>query len=168
MKLIENAIVIENEVIKVGDAMSSKMNTLQSKAEDIENKVGISLDKQQQLSDGQSTALEGINSLNEVQFKALEENRKSQQYFAEFGDKQQEEFIRRQQEMQGLHDRLMENSNKIMSFLESIEAQANMLIALDKLHTLQNIILFESIFMKAFAVYIMSNFLIFMLTNLPC
>jgi hypothetical protein len=41
--------------------------------------------------------------------------RKSLQYFAEFGHKQQEKFIRRQEQMQGLHDRLMENSNSILS-----------------------------------------------------
>jgi chromosome segregation ATPase len=74
-KLRDEAIEIENEVIKVGDAMSSKMNTLQSKAEDIGNMAGISLDKQQQLLDGQSIALKGLNSLNEVQHKALEESR---------------------------------------------------------------------------------------------
>ncbi|XP_045810311.1 protein GAMETE EXPRESSED 1-like [Trifolium pratense] len=165
-KLREEAIVIENEVIKVGDAMSSKMNTLQSKAEDIENKAGISLDKQQQLLDGQSTALEGLNSLNEVQSKALEESRKSLQYFAEFGHKQQEEFIRRQEEMKGNHDRLMENLNKLSSSQESFEAkQANMFIALDKLHTLQNTILFESRWVKAFVIYFVLISIIFLLTS---
>jgi ABC-type transporter Mla subunit MlaD len=74
-KLRDEAIEIENKVIKVGDVMSSKMNSLQSKAEDIENVAGISLDKQQQLVEGQSTALKFLNSLNEVQFKALEESR---------------------------------------------------------------------------------------------
>jgi chromosome segregation ATPase len=74
-KLRDETIEIENKVIKVGDAMSSKMNSLQSKAEDIENVAGISLDKQQQLVEGQSTALEFLNSLNEVQFKAIEESR---------------------------------------------------------------------------------------------
>ncbi|GAU18968.1 hypothetical protein TSUD_229590 [Trifolium subterraneum] len=165
-KLREEAIVIENEVIKVGDAMSSKMNTLQSKAEDIENKAGMSLNKQQQLLEGQSTALEGLNSLNEVQLKALEESRKSLQYFAEFGHKQQEEFIRRQEEMKAIHDRLMENSNSILSSQESFEEkQANMFLSLDNLHALQNTILLESRLIKAFAVYFILILIIFMLTS---
>lgn len=74
-KLRDEAIEIEKEVTKVGDAMSSKMNILQNKAEDIGNMAGISLDKQQQLLDGQSTALKGLNSLTEFQANALEESR---------------------------------------------------------------------------------------------
>lgn len=73
--LRDEAIEIENEVNKVGVAMSLQMGSLQSKAEDIGNMAGISLDKQQQLLDGQSTALEGLNSLTEFQSKALEESR---------------------------------------------------------------------------------------------
>jgi len=41
--------------------------------------------------------------------------RKSLQYFSEYGHKQQEELLRRQEQMQGLHDRLMENSKTILS-----------------------------------------------------
>ncbi|WVZ16311.1 hypothetical protein V8G54_009293 [Vigna mungo] len=74
-KLRDKAIEIENEVIKVGDAMSSRMNTLQTKAKDIGNMAGLSLDKQHQLLDGQSTALESLNSLIQFQSKALEESR---------------------------------------------------------------------------------------------
>ena len=74
-KLRDEAIEIENEVIKVGDAMALKMSSLESKAEDIGNMAGISLDKQQQLLDGQSTALKGLNSLSEFQSKALDESR---------------------------------------------------------------------------------------------
>lgn len=74
-KLRDEAVEIEKEVTKVGDAMSSKMNILQNKAEDIGNMAGISLDKQQQLLDGQSTALKGLNSLTEFQANALEESR---------------------------------------------------------------------------------------------
>ncbi|WVZ16269.1 hypothetical protein V8G54_010320 [Vigna mungo] len=86
-KLGDEAIEIENEVIKVEDAMSSRMNTLQSKAEDIGNMAGLSLDKQHQLLDGQSTALEFLNSLIQFQSNALEEIRKTLQYFAEYGHK---------------------------------------------------------------------------------
>ncbi|KAL5067149.1 hypothetical protein RYX36_018036 [Vicia faba] len=165
-KLRDEAIEIENEVIKVGDAMSSKMNTLQTKAEDIENMAGISLDKQQQLLDGQSTALQGLNSLNEVQLKALEESRKSLQYFAEYGHRQQEELLRRQEQMQGLHDRLMENSKTILYAQESFEEkQATMFVVLDKIFALQNAMLLESRVIKAFFIYAISIFVIYMLTS---
>lgn len=40
--------------------------------------------------------------------------RKSLQYFSEYGHKQQEELLQRQEQMQGLHDRLMENSKTIL------------------------------------------------------
>ncbi|KAJ1399813.1 gamete-like protein [Sesbania bispinosa] len=165
-KLRIEAIEIENEVTKVGDAMSSKMSNLQSKAEDIRNMAGISLDKQQQLLDGQSTALEGLNSLSEFQSKALEESRKTLQYFAEYGHKQYEELLQRQEQIQGLHDRLMENSKSILSAQESFESkQATMFVALDKLFALQNAMLLESRGIKAFFIYAISIFVIFMLTS---
>jgi len=41
--------------------------------------------------------------------------RKNLQYFAEYGHKQQEEILRRQEQIQGIHDRLMENSKTILS-----------------------------------------------------
>ncbi|XP_024641633.2 protein GAMETE EXPRESSED 1 [Medicago truncatula] len=165
-KLRDEAIEIENEVIKVGNTMSSKMNTLQTKAEDIGNMAGVSLEKQQELLDGQSTALKGLNSLNEVQFKALEESRKSVQYFSEYGHKQQEELLQRQEQMQGLHDRLMENSKTVLSAQETFEAkQATMFVALDKIFALQNAMLLESRVIKAFFIYAISIFVIFMLTS---
>ncbi|KAF1894980.1 hypothetical protein Lal_00022476 [Lupinus albus] len=165
-KLRDEAIVIENEVHKVGDAMSLQMSTLQSKAEDIGNMTGISLDKQQQLLDGQSTALKGLNSLTEYQSKALEESRKTLQYFAEYGHKQQQELLQRQEQIQRLHDRLMENSKSILSAQESFESkQATMFVALDKLFALQNAMLLESRMIKAFFIYAISVFVIFMLTS---
>ncbi|XP_020217211.1 protein GAMETE EXPRESSED 1 [Cajanus cajan] len=165
-KLRDEAIEIENEVIKVGDAMSSKMNNLQSKAEDIGNMAGISLDKQQQLLDGQSTALEGLNSLTEFQSKALEESRKTLQYFAEYGHRQHEELLQRQEQIQGFHDRLMENSKSILSSQESFESkQATMFDVLDRIFALQNALLLESRMIKAFFIYSISIFVIFMLTS---
>ena len=41
--------------------------------------------------------------------------RKTLQYFAEYGHKQQEELIQRQEQIQGLHDRLMANSKSILA-----------------------------------------------------
>ncbi|MED6113406.1 hypothetical protein PIB30_070520 [Stylosanthes scabra] len=125
-----------------------------------------SYNKQQQLLDGQSTALEGLNSLSEFQSKALEESRKTLQYFAEYGHRQHEELLQKQEEIQGLHDRLMENSKSILSAQESFESkQATMFIALDKLFALQNAMLVESRMIKAFFVYSISIFVIFMLTS---
>jgi hypothetical protein len=69
------AIEIEKEITKVGDAMSLKMINLQSKADDIGNMAGISLDKQQLLLDGQSTALKGLQILTKFQSDALEKSR---------------------------------------------------------------------------------------------
>ncbi|KAG4935035.1 hypothetical protein AAZX31_18G042700 [Glycine max] len=165
-KLRNEAIEIENEVIKVGDAMSSKMDNLQSKAEDIGNMAEISLDKQQILLDGQSAALEGLNSLTESQAKALEESRKTLQYFAEYGHRQHEELLQRQQQIQGFHDRLMENSKEILSSQESFESkQASMFVVLDRIFALQNTLLLESRMIKAFFVYSVLIFVIFMLTS---
>ena len=73
--LRNEAIELEKGITKVGDAMSMKMRSLQSKADDIGNMAGVSLDKQQQLLDGQSTALEGLQILTKFQSKALEESR---------------------------------------------------------------------------------------------
>ncbi|KAH1201510.1 Protein GAMETE EXPRESSED 1 [Glycine max] len=142
------------------------MDNLKSKAEDIGNMAGISIDKQQQLLEGQSTALEELNSLTEFQSKALEESRKTRQYFAEYGHRQHEELIQRQQQIQGFHDRLMENSREILSSQESFESkQASMFVVFDRIFALQNTLLLESRMIKAFFVYSILIFVIFMLTS---
>ncbi|CAL0314485.1 unnamed protein product [Lupinus luteus] len=144
-KLRDEAIEIEKEVIKVGDTMSTKMESLHDKAEDIGNMAGISLDKQQQIIDGQSMALKGLSSLSEIQSKAIEESRKTLQNFAEYGHRQHEELLQRQKQIQGLHNNLMENSKSILSSQETFESkQASMLLALDKLFALHNAMLLES------------------------
>ncbi|KAK7302072.1 hypothetical protein RJT34_12951 [Clitoria ternatea] len=165
-KLKAEAIEIENKVIKVGDAMSSRMNSLQSTAEDIGNMAGISLDNQKQLLHGQSTALESLTSLTGFLNKALDESRKTLQYFAEYRHKQHEELLQHQQQIQGLHDRIMESSNSILFAQQSFEAkQATMFVVLDKLFALQNAMLLESRIIKAFFIYVLSIFVIFMLTS---
>lgn len=68
-------IEIEKEIGKVGEAMYSRMTTLQNKADDIENLTGTSLDKQKQLLDTQTAALEGLRLLMTFQSQALEESR---------------------------------------------------------------------------------------------
>ncbi|KAI3809303.1 hypothetical protein L1987_25274 [Smallanthus sonchifolius] len=57
--LRNEAVEIEKEIGKDGDAMFMKMNTLQSKADGIDNIAETSLDRQKQLLESQSAALEG-------------------------------------------------------------------------------------------------------------
>lgn len=73
--LRNETIEIENEIDKLGGVVSSKMSDLQKTADDIENITGISLGRQQELLDGQSTALDGLRFLTEFQSNALEESR---------------------------------------------------------------------------------------------
>lgn len=71
----EKAVEIDNQISKVGDAMFTKMNTLQSKAEDIGNIAEVSLDKQSELLAGQSVAVEGLQNMNNIMSQALEESK---------------------------------------------------------------------------------------------
>ncbi|WRX21626.1 hypothetical protein QQP08_014113 [Theobroma cacao] len=164
--LRNEAILIEKKITKVGNAMSSSINNLQRTADDIENIAGISLDKQQQLIEGQSTALEGLQYLTRFQSEALEESRNTRQQFAEYGREQLEELLKRQERFQQLHDHLVENSKSILAAQEAFESkQSSMFIALDKLHALHNAMLFESRLVKAFLMYSMSIFIIYMFTS---
>ncbi|KAE9454109.1 hypothetical protein C3L33_13974, partial [Rhododendron williamsianum] len=105
---------MEKKIGEVGDAMASKMNTLQSKADDIGNIAGISLDKQKQLLDGQSVALDGLEFLTKFQSQALEQTRGTLQQLSELGNKQQDQLLQRQELLQQTHDRLAENSKTIL------------------------------------------------------
>ncbi|MBA0656402.1 hypothetical protein Goklo_008760, partial [Gossypium klotzschianum] len=166
--LRNEAIEIENEITKVGNTMSSSMNSLKITADDISNKAGASLDKQHQLLEGQSTALEGLRILTRFQSEALEESshRNTLQQLAEYGRKQQEELLKRQEQLQQVHDHLVENSKSILAAQEAFESkQARMFIAVDKLFALHNAMLLESRLIKAFIVYSMSTFVIYMFTS---
>nr|POE71193.1 protein gamete expressed 1 [Quercus suber] len=164
--LRNEAIEIERGITKVADAMSIKMENLQSKADDIGNMAVISLDKQQQLLDEQSMALEGLQILTEFQSEALEESRSTLQQFAEYSHKQQEELLRPQEQLQRVHDHLMENSKSILAAQESFESkQASMFIVLDNLFALHNAMLLESRVIKAFFVYCISSLIIYMFTS---
>ncbi|KAB1999475.1 hypothetical protein ES319_D12G164800v1 [Gossypium barbadense] len=164
--LRNEAIEIENEITKVGNTMSSSMNSLKITADDISNKVGASLDKQHQLLEGQSTALEGLRFLTRFQSEALEESRNTLQQLAEYGRKQQEELLKRQEQLQQVHNHLVENSKSILAAQEAFESkQARMFIAVDKLFALHNAMLLESRLIKAFIVYSMSTFVIYMFTS---
>ncbi|XP_019191886.1 PREDICTED: protein GAMETE EXPRESSED 1-like [Ipomoea nil] len=158
---------IEKEIGKVGEEMFSKMRTLQVKADDIENIAGVSLDKQKELLNGQSAALDGIQILNKFLSQALEESRGTLQQLAEIGHKQQDELLRRQEQLQQAHDHLVENSKTILAAQEAFESkQASMFVALDKLFALHNAMLLESRLIKAFLVYSMSIFLLYMFTSM--
>ncbi|KAB2052931.1 hypothetical protein ES319_A12G153100v1 [Gossypium barbadense] len=164
--LRNEAIEIENEITKVGITMSSSMNSLKITADDISSKAGASLDKQHQLLEGQSTALEGLRFLTRFQSEALEESRNTLQQLAEYGRKQQEELLKRQEQLQQVHDHLVENSKSILAAQEAFESkQARMFTAVDKLFALHNAMLLESRLIKAFIVYSMSTFVIYMFTS---
>ncbi|XP_052195520.1 protein GAMETE EXPRESSED 1 [Diospyros lotus] len=165
-KLKNEAAEIEKEIGRVGDAMASKMNTLQSKADDIGDMAGISLDKQKTLLDGQSVAIEGLQFLTTFQSQALEESRGTLQKLAELGDKQQDELLQRQQLLQQAHDHLVENSRTILAAQEAFESkQASMFVALDKLFALHNAMLLESRLVKMFIIYSMLIFVLYLFTS---
>ncbi|XP_071934714.1 protein GAMETE EXPRESSED 1-like [Coffea arabica] len=164
--LRDEAVEIEKEISRVGDEMSSKMNTLQTKADDIGNMAESSIEKQKQLLDGQSMALSGLHLLTETQSKALEESRGTLEKLAEFGHRQQDELLQRQKQLQQAHDHLVANSKTILAAQEAFESkQASMFLALDKLFALHNAMLLESRMIKAFVVYTLSFFLLYMLTS---
>ncbi|KAF3942749.1 hypothetical protein CMV_030624 [Castanea mollissima] len=157
---------IEKKISKVGDAMYTKMSNLQSKADDIGNIAGISLDKQKQLQEGQSEALQGLQLLSKFQCQALEESRGILQQLAKFGREQQEELVQQQEQLQRSHDHLFENSKSILAAQEAFEQkQATMFLALDKLFALHNALLLESQLIKAAFMYSISIFILYMLTS---
>ncbi|XP_010917216.3 protein GAMETE EXPRESSED 1 [Elaeis guineensis] len=164
--LREDAKKIEGEIEAVGESMSSQMLDLQRKANDIGDVVGMSLERHKQLLDGQSRAMEGLDFLTRSQSEAIEESRKNVEKLAELGHKQQKELLRRQEEIQQAHDRLIQNSQSILAAQEEFESkQANIFAALDKLFALHNALLVESRFIKSFFFYSSVIFLLYMLTS---
>ncbi|KAM7523886.1 hypothetical protein LguiA_013788 [Lonicera macranthoides] len=155
--LKNETIEIEKEIEKVRDEMSLKMRTLQA---------GISLEKQNQLLDGQSLALEGLQGLTKFQSQALEESRGTLQQLAEFGHRQQEELLQRQKQLEHAHEHLVQNTKTILEAQEAFESkQASMFVTIDKLFVLHSAILLESRVMKAFFVYAISIFILYMFTS---
>ncbi|EOA13111.1 hypothetical protein CARUB_v10026121mg [Capsella rubella] len=165
-KLISDTKQIEGEINVLGNNLSTKMNDLQSKTDDIGVKAGSSLDKQQKLLDGQSVALDGIQFLTRFQSEALQESRNTLQRLKEFSQEQQEDLAKRQEKLQEVHDHLFENSKSMLEAQVAFEAkQANMFVALDKLFALHNAMLLESRVIKAFFIYFLSIFVIYMFTS---
>ncbi|CAL0301413.1 unnamed protein product [Lupinus luteus] len=70
------------------------------------------------------------------------------------------------EQIQGLHARQMKNSKSILSAQQSFESkQVTMFVALGKLFASQNAMLLESQMIKAFFIYAISIFVIFLLTS---
>ncbi|CAN6360351.1 unnamed protein product [Urochloa humidicola] len=165
-KVKEETGYIHREIKNVGDSVSSKMEDLQSKADEIGSVAGKSLENQRQLLDGQDRAREGLDNLHRFQVQALEETRETVQKLAQFGQRQQEELLARQEQIRQAHDHLIQNYHSILEAREEFRAkQANIFAALDKLYILHNAILAESRFIKAFFFYCCIVFLIYMLTS---
>nr|GEV46495.1 protein gamete expressed 1-like [Tanacetum cinerariifolium] len=164
--LRNEAVEIEKEVGKVGDAMFKKMDTIQNKADDIENIAETSLNRQKQLLESQSSALEILQTVTTFQSQALEESRGTLQKLIELGHNQQQELIQRQEQLKQAHDQLVQNSKTILAAQETFESkQASMFLALEKLFTLHNAILLESRLIKAFLVYCILIFTLYMFTS---
>ncbi|GJT04112.1 protein gamete expressed 1 isoform X1 [Tanacetum coccineum] len=164
--LRNEAVEIEKEVGKVGDAMFKKMDTVQNKADDIENIAETSLNRQKQLLESQSSALEILQTVTTFQSQALEESRGTLQKLIELGHNQQQELIQRQEQLKQAHDHLVQNSKTILAAQETFESkQASMFLALEKLFSLHNAILLESRLIKAFLVYCILIFTLYMFTS---
>ncbi|KAK9068200.1 hypothetical protein SSX86_012311 [Deinandra increscens subsp. villosa] len=164
--LRNEAVEIEKELDKVGGAMFTKMDTLQSKADDIESIAETSLDQQKQLVESQRQFLEVLRNVTSFQSQALEESRGTLQQLILLGHNQQQELIQRQEQLKQAHDQLVENSKNILAAQETFESkQASMFLAIEKLFNLHNAIFLESRVVKAFLVYSMLIFILYMFTS---
>ncbi|KAL4196091.1 hypothetical protein AMTRI_Chr04g244320 [Amborella trichopoda] len=164
--LSEKAIETQREINRVGESMSSKLQSLQNKADDIGNAAAMSLIKQKQLLDGQSQALEGLGHLTQFQSQALEESRSTLKKLTDFGQEQQLELIHREEQLRQAHDHLIQNSLSILAAQEAFELkQATIFTALDKLFSLHKAILSESRAIKAFFLYLGMMVFIYMITS---
>ncbi|KAG0525360.1 hypothetical protein BDA96_06G049600 [Sorghum bicolor] len=114
------------EIKSVGESMSSKMLDLQRTADDIGSVASKSVENQKQLLNGQTRAMDGLNKLHSSQAKALKESRETIQKLAQFGQRQQEEPLSRQEEIRKAHEHLILNSHSILEAQEEFRAkQAN-------------------------------------------
>ncbi|KAJ4875486.1 Protein GAMETE EXPRESSED 1 [Raphanus sativus] len=157
---------IGGKINLLGEKMTEKMTALENQTSIIGTMTNSTLDNQQKLLEGQSVAIDSIQSLNQFQSEALQESRSTLQRFAEFSQEQQEDLARRQEELQKVHDHLFENSKSMLAAQEAFEAkQASMFVALDKLFALHNAMLLESRVIKAFFIYFLSIFVIYMFTS---
>ncbi|KAH9302373.1 hypothetical protein KI387_013956 [Taxus chinensis] len=154
------------ELTEVAGTMSSQLNNLQNKADDIRNVVTVSLNQQQQLLSGQSLALQGLDTLSQHQAEAFQESRASLQQLADGARQHQIEFSSYQKELQQTHERLAHSSSAILAAQEAFESkQSTMLMALDKLFSLYNSILLESRAAKTIFFYLVMLCVLYLLTS---
>ncbi|XP_021718086.1 protein GAMETE EXPRESSED 1-like [Chenopodium quinoa] len=164
--LQKKTVDVKQEVNKVGEAMSSKMQNLQGKTDDITKMAKISVDKQQELLQGQSIALEGLKSLTTFLSQALQESRVSLEQLVDFANGQHLELLKQQPQLLLANDHLANNSKSILAAQEAFESkQASMFAAIDKLFALHNAMLLESRVIKAFFVYSILVLVLYMLTS---
>ncbi|KAI3978585.1 hypothetical protein MKX01_015760 [Papaver californicum] len=162
-KLKNEAVEIGKEINEVSNSMSTKMENLQNKADDVGNAVEISLDKQKQLLDGQSTALERLK----FQSQALKESGATLQTLADFSRHQQEELLKGQEQLRLAQDQIVEESKSILAAQEAFRSkQASMLMELDRHFTLISRILLDTGLIKACMFYPFVLFILSMLTRL--
>ncbi|GJT04113.1 protein gamete expressed 1 isoform X1 [Tanacetum coccineum] len=121
--LRNEAVEIGKEIGEIGDAMFMKMNTLQTKADDIENIAETTLGRQKQLLEHQTTTLEVLQTMTSFQSQALEESRGTLQRLIELGQNQQQELIKKQEQLKEAHEHLVENSKTILAAQELFESK---------------------------------------------
>lgn len=156
----------QKQISEVAGTVSSQLDNLQSKADDIGNVVTLSLGQQKQLLDGQSLALQGLDTLTQTQTEAFEQSRLSVQQLADNARQHQHEFTMYQEKLQATHNRLAQSSSAILSAQEAFESkQATMFMALDKLFSLHNAILLESRAIKTIFFYLITMCVLYMLTS---
>ncbi|XP_078444532.1 gamete expressed protein 1 [Wolffia australiana] len=165
-KLKMEATEMGRRVYEIGDEMNSKMINLQDSANDIGRMALTSLDNQKELVEGQSKAFDELKHLTEFQTDALEESRSILEKLVALGRMQQDELIRKQEQIQDVHDRLFQNSQTILAAQDEFERkQMNIFAALEKLFDLHNAILLESRFIKSIFYYSCVILLLYVLTS---
>ncbi|KAL9245965.1 hypothetical protein vseg_019555 [Gypsophila vaccaria] len=154
------------KVNKYGEALTSEMQNLQGKADEIADMAGVSVQNQQELLAIQSQALEGLQSLTKFQSEALQESRITLEQIVGFARGQHQELMQQQEQLLQAHDRLASNSKSMLEAQEAFESkQASMFTAIDKLFALHSAMLLESRLIKAFFVYSLLIIVIFMFTS---
>ncbi|KAK9924406.1 hypothetical protein M0R45_032775 [Rubus argutus] len=161
-KIAASQLELQKEQDKMKENLQEGMEVIHESYHALE----ISLEKQKELLEGQSEALAGLQSLTKFQVQALEESRGILQQLAKFGREQQEELLRQQEQIKQGHDNLVKNSKSILAAQEAFEQkQETMFVSLDKLFALHNALLIESRSIKAFFLYSISMFVIYLLTS---
>ncbi|GAB4838398.1 hypothetical protein Ancab_027933 [Ancistrocladus abbreviatus] len=164
--LQNKAVEIEKQISKFEEELFSSMKHLQGKADDIANMTDISLDKQQELVDGQSRAHEGLQTMIKFQSQALEESRDTLKQLLEFADGERKKLLEQQKQLLQSHDHLYESSKSILAAQEAFESkQSSMFAALDKLFALHNALLIESKLIKAVFFYSLMIFFLYIFTG---